>query len=70
MTLRTVEVLDTYEVAKIGTMTATREPDPPWQLGEAVLVNGELHRICRIERFAVPITTGRTCGLSLVSVET
>lgn len=60
-------VLDSFEIAgRQGTAFVTIEPDPLYEVGEVVLLEGDRHKVLGIERYAIEPAPGRNIGLLLV----
>lgn len=49
--LRVVEYTETYEIRGRGTVYASTHPDPSYEVGEYVVIDGKAHRITGLEEF-------------------
>lgn len=69
--MRTVEYEDTFVIKDRGRVYTTREPDPIYELGEHVLIDGKEHVIKGIENFLYPRgrQPGDQAGLLVESVQ-
>jgi hypothetical protein len=61
--VRTLEPFDRFDITGRGRVWVTLEPDPPFELGEMVELEGEPRRIVGLERH--PIGGGPRPGLRI-----